>query len=144
MSETPIAFVNNLLHAKSSRWIVALTLPLSIASTRLPDALQTLGLSLTPETTLPLRIISPLTIYGLGITAVLTFEVMFFRSQRYLLNKQPNATYSTHTGTWIDGETHYCAKCWQEPKYSPMQTQTHCWHCPFCDAYQENPDSPYP
>lgn len=120
------------------------TLFLSLASMKLPDALQTLGLSLPPESILPLRIIAPLAIYSLGMTVVLTIEVLFFRSQRNLPNKQPNATYSTHTGTWIDGETHYCAKCWQEPKYSPMQTQKHYWHCPSCDTYHENPDNPYP
>ena len=146
MSENPIAFVNDLLHTKWSKWTAGSTFLLSIASTKLPDALQTLGISLTPPAILPLRIIAPLAIYSLGMTVVLILEVIFFHSQRNLLNKQtkPNAMFSTHTGTWIDGNVHYCARCWQDHKYSPMQTQIHCWRCPSCDTYQENPDNPYP
>jgi len=65
---------------------------------------------------------------------------------RAQIDQQPKAEFFPKTGTWIESSTgiHYCPRCRQNGKWSPMQTAKYGWSCPSCDKYAEDPANPGP
>lgn len=55
-----------------------------------------------------------------------------------------DAVFSEKTGTHIEKSTghHYCSKCFDKEKYSPMQVTNNGWKCSVCGNIASDPDKP--
>ena len=62
------------------------------------------------------------------------------------IHSTPEAEFLARTGTWLERSSgiHYCPRCRQDGKWSPMQTHEHGWTCPSCEKFVENPENPLP
>jgi hypothetical protein len=60
------------------------------------------------------------------------------------IHSTPEAEFLPQTGTWLERSSgiHYCPRCRQDGKWSPMQTHEHGWTCPSCEKFFENPENP--
>jgi ribosomal protein L37AE/L43A len=54
---------------------------------------------------------------------------------RIKVNQRPVAVFNKQTGTWLETSSglHYCPRCWQDEKWSPMRDNKHGWTCPSCN-----------